>query len=222
MDQYVFRGLATDQLTLDTIWGRFEEFCKPQSNNVHARFDLFTSFRQGSRSVDEWYNVVQVQVNLAKYSPETAKILHRDIFWFFLRDEEFVSRTISDGTVDLDTFPASRVRQLAKKLESSEASAYHIKQVAGDPQAAQINLLRHQHTEFPVGKYKKKRPPVKSKQSNHKPQSSESYHVQAQQKKMFDPKSAHNNKDRCSKCGDTAHLEAFQCPAKKLPVQSLP
>ena len=59
--------------------------------------------------MDEWYNVVHAQVNLAKYPPETAKILHRDIFWFFLCDKEFVSRTISDGNVDLDKFPANKV-----------------------------------------------------------------------------------------------------------------
>ena len=59
---------------------------------------------QGSRSVDEWYNAVQAQVNLVKYPPETAKILHRDIFWFFLRDEEYVSRTISARSVDLENF----------------------------------------------------------------------------------------------------------------------
>ena len=109
MDQYVSWDLPTDQLTLDTIWGRFEEFCKPQSNELCARYDLLTSFRQGSHSVDKWYNVVQAQVNLAKYPPETAKILHGDIFWFFLWDEEFVSRTISDRSVDLHKFPASRV-----------------------------------------------------------------------------------------------------------------
>ena len=80
MDQYVSLGLPTDQLTLDTIWGRFEEFCKPISNEVHARFDLLTSLRQGSHSVDEWYNKVPAQVNLAKSPPETTKILHRDIF----------------------------------------------------------------------------------------------------------------------------------------------
>ena len=83
MDQYVSWGLPTDQLMLETIWGRFEDFCKPQSNEVWARFDLFTSFRQGNKSMDEWYNAVQAQVNLAKYPPETAKILHRDIFCFF-------------------------------------------------------------------------------------------------------------------------------------------
>ena len=42
---------------------------------------------------------------------------------------------------------------------------------------------------------------MKSKQSHHKQQSSESYHLQAQHKKRFHLKSAHNNKDRCSKCG---------------------
>ena len=76
-----------------------------------------------------------------------------------MRDEEFVSKTISDGSVDLEKFPASKVRQLAKKLESSKATVHHIKQVAGDPQAAQINLLRHQQTELPAGKYKKKEHP---------------------------------------------------------------
>ena len=167
MDQYILWGLPNDQITLETIWGRFEEFCKPQSNEVHARFDLLTSFRQGNKSIDEWYNAVQAQVNLAKYPPETTKILHRDIFWFFLRDEEFVSRTISDGSVNLGKFPASRVCQLAKKLESSKATAWHIKQVAGDPQAAHINLLRHQRTELPAGKYKKRRPPQKPKQTYH-------------------------------------------------------
>ena len=39
--------------------------------------------------------------------------------------------------------------------------------------------------------------------------------MQSQHKKQFDAKSAHQNKDRCSKCGDTAHIEEFQCPTKK-------
>ena len=33
--------------------------------------------------------------------------------------------------------------------------------------------------------------------------------------KSFDPKNAHKNKDRCSKCGDSTHVEGFQCLAKK-------
>ena len=71
--------------------GKYEEYCKPQSNEVQARFDLLMSFRQGNCSVCEWYNTMQAQVNLAKYPLETAKILHRDIFCFFLKDEIFVS-----------------------------------------------------------------------------------------------------------------------------------
>ena len=48
------------------IWNKFEELCKLQTNEVRARFALLTSFRQGDMSVDEWYNAVQAQINLAK------------------------------------------------------------------------------------------------------------------------------------------------------------
>ena len=44
MDQYVFWSLSTEELMLDTIWEKFEEFCKPQSNELWARFDLLTNF----------------------------------------------------------------------------------------------------------------------------------------------------------------------------------
>ena len=56
---------------------------------------------------------------------------------------------------------------------------------------------------------------MKPKQSNHKHQGNEGYHPQAQPKKRFDTKGVHNDKSRCSKCGDTVHIEGFQCPAKK-------
>ena len=61
---------------------------------------------------------------------------------FFLKDEEFVSKTINDSKIDLEKFPASRVRQLAKMMEFSKSTTRHIKAVASDPQVAQVNLLR--------------------------------------------------------------------------------
>ena len=53
MDQYVSLSLTKEELKLDTIWTWFEEFCKLQSNEVHTRFDLLTSFCHGSKSVDD-------------------------------------------------------------------------------------------------------------------------------------------------------------------------
>ena len=83
MDQYVSWGLPTDQLTgYIIIWGKFEDFCKSQSNEVRARFDLLTSFQQGNRSVDEWYNVVQAQVNLAKYPLKLPRSCRETSFGF--------------------------------------------------------------------------------------------------------------------------------------------
>ena len=89
MDQYVSWCLPTEDLSLDVIWAKYEDSCKPQTNEVGARFDLLSSFRQGNHSVDEWHHAVQAQVSLAKYQPETASILHQDIFCSFLKDEEF-------------------------------------------------------------------------------------------------------------------------------------
>ena len=147
---------------------KYEYLCKPQTNEVRARFDLLTSFRQGNQLVDEWYNAIQAQVSLVRYPPETASILHRDIFWFFLKDEEFVSRTINDSNIDLEMFPASKVRQLAKKMESLKSTTRYIKQVVSDPQVAQVNLMRHQRTDLPPGKSKWKQHPHKSRSKSQK------------------------------------------------------
>ena len=107
-------------------------------------------------SVVEWYNAVQTQVAFTRYPQETAQILQRDIFWFFLKDESFVSKILNKGPVELSKFPASKVRQMAKKLESSQAAAKHMRQVTKDPQATQLNLLRHQRTELPPSKFQRK------------------------------------------------------------------
>ena len=82
--------------------------------------------------------------------------------------KEFVSKTINEGSADLDKFPASKVHQLAKKYESSKAMARHIKQVAGEMQTTQIHLMRHQHTELPHGKYKKQKPQAKPRPTQNK------------------------------------------------------
>ena len=39
MDQYVSWCLPTEALTLDVIWTKYEDFSKPQTNGVRARFD---------------------------------------------------------------------------------------------------------------------------------------------------------------------------------------
>ena len=44
MDLYVSWNIPKEDLTLDAIWTKFEEFSKPQTNEVRAHFDLLTSF----------------------------------------------------------------------------------------------------------------------------------------------------------------------------------
>ena len=170
MDQYMSWCLPTEDLSLDVIWSKYEDFCKPQTNEVKARFDLVTSLRQGNRFVDEWYDAVQVQVSLAKYQLGTARFLHRDIFCFFLKDEEFVSKTINDSNIDLEKFPARKVKQPAKGMESSKSTATHIKAVASDPQA---KLMRHQRTDLLPSMSKQKQHSHKQRSKSQKRYSNE-------------------------------------------------
>ena len=122
-----------------------------------------------------------------------------------------MSRTITEGGVDLDKFPTSRVRQLSKTFKSSKATVHHIKQVTGDTWAAQINLMQHQQTELQTNRHSKKKRPV-SKQRHHKVPENQ---VTSQVKKHYDNKIVHKSKDQCNKCSNSIHAQGFQCPAKK-------
>ena len=204
--------LPMKSLPLMSYGKNMKNFYKPQSNEVRARFDLLTSCRQGERSVDEWYNEVQTQVALAKYPQETAKILLRAVFWFFVRDEKFVSKTINDSNIDLNKFPASKVRQLAKKMESSKATAKHIRQVTSNPQAAQIHLMHHQHTELLPRKFQRKQ----KKHFKSRQDTSKQHHYNDEKPRgppVHKKYEAHTNPDVRS--GDSQHVEGFRCPANK-------
>ena len=52
-DQYMSYDVSNKDLNPDTIWGKYENSCKPQTNEVCTHFDLLTSLWQGNRSVDE-------------------------------------------------------------------------------------------------------------------------------------------------------------------------
>ena len=58
---------------------------------------------------------MQAQVSLVKYPPETAGIWHQDRFLCFLKDEEFVSKTINDSSVDLENFSCKQSQAACKE-----------------------------------------------------------------------------------------------------------
>ena len=120
-----------------------------------------------------------------------------------------MSKALNEGYVEFCKFPASTVRQLAKKIESSQATAKHMKQVTRDPQAVQVNLLQHQCREIPPSKSNKK---------------SETFKLRQEANKYSDTRKPQENRrqdtectrqDICSKCDDSQHREGFRCPASK-------
>ena len=130
-----------------------------------------------------------------------------------------MSRTISDGSVNLDKFPASRMCQLAKKYESSKATARHTKQVSGEPQQPKSIYCTTKGLSYHNISIRRKGPMQNPDQGmvnlpemtnimvnhttgtkgDHKPL-------------MLNRLPQSNNSHRCSKCGDTTHCNGFTCP----------
>ena len=130
-----------------------------------------------------------------------------------------VSKTINDSNIDLDKFPVSKVRQLAKKLESSKSTVKHIKQVSHEPQAAKINLMRHQCTEMPQTKFQRKQRKFKPKQSNPRIQQEyQQYDRPSERMPQVNRKFIQeqtNSENKWTRCGDTPHMPGFRCPASR-------
>ena len=108
----------------------------------------------------------------------------------------------------------------SKKARKLKATVRHIKQVSGEPHAAQINLLHHKRMELPQHRHNKKKSHTKFNCSSSKPQCrNDLSHSQKIKGNHFQPSSnklpPSGNHNQCSKCDDTAHREGFTCPTKK-------
>ena len=167
--------------------------------------------KQGHKIVDEWYNAVQHQLNLCKYPKETTDILQHDIFLFFLNDEDFISKTLSEIGNDSRRYTAAMARQAAKKAETSKSTAQHIKRgvSVNDPQASQVNMLRHKRTELPKPKSQRGKRRGGGR-GGKQPDYNQIPHRQPQLK--YKQNTSYN---KCGKCGDTQHAQGFNCPARK-------
>ena len=117
---YISWNLHQEEITLQTIWSKFEDFCKPQSNAVCVRFDLLTTFWQGNRSIDKWYNAVLAHIPLCEYPDETAAILTRNIFWLFMVDNEFIAKTINEGNTNLSNIQLPKCDRWPKSLNPAK------------------------------------------------------------------------------------------------------
>ena len=83
--------------------------------------------------------------------------------------------------------------------------------MSSELQATQVNLLRHQCTELPPSKLQRKqRKSFRSSQANHKYQQEDK---QSERLPLVNRRFI--QEDRCSKCGDTLHIEGFRCLASR-------
>ena len=214
-------------LTLTFIWKEFETYCKPHSNELRARYELFKQLNQGTTPCDDWYTTVQNQLTMCNYENETETVLQRDIFLFGLTDQVFISKIISEESPDVT---AATIRQKLKKLEAGRATAKYIKgtnATSKDATADSVNQIHKQGNPKAKGQKRKGWPKDSHSHSQNHPakkpfKPNPHYgqpHVQKQQaqgQKQQKPKSHQTfNPDICKRCGDTRHRQGFNCPASK-------
>ena len=77
--------------------------------------------------------------------------------------------------------------------------------------------MRHQHTDPPESKHKKRKPFAMPRPHHPKNDTSDR---QSHYKKRYEAKNVYKNNERCQKCGDSNHIESFQCPAEKFQCKS--
>ena len=140
------QGVAEDKtnLTPTFIWNEFETYCKPHSNELRARYELFKQLSQGTTPCDDWYTTVQNQLTMCNYKAETESVLQCDIFLFGLNDQTFISKIISEESPDVT---AATIRQKLKKLEAGSATAKYIRganTIDKDPTVEGVNQVQKQ------------------------------------------------------------------------------
>ena len=108
------------QLTLNFIWGEYESYCKPQSNELRAWYDILKKLTQGSLPVDDWMTKLQSQLHLCNYKPEMEEVLLRDLFLFGLQDESFMSKIISEESPNVTIADINQVSHKPNEQELSQ------------------------------------------------------------------------------------------------------
>ena len=212
------------QLTLDFIWDEYESYCKPQSNELRARYDVLKKLTQGSLPADDWMTKLQSQLHLCNYQPEMEEILLRDLFLFGLQDESFMSKIISEESPDVTI---AQLQNKLKRFEAGRATAKYIK--SGDAKEVHQVKKSKKHKFKPGNKQGNK--PQNAFGKNNQGQKSnnwqQSYGKRKQPsseskapppKKPFQGHGQHAiqvDPSTCMRCGDTRHRPGFSCPAAK-------
>ena len=113
------------------MWKESKVYCKPQSNELCAHYDLLKKLKQRKLPCDDWYMKLQTQLHLCNYSAETEKVLLCDFFLFGLEDESFMSKIISEENPKITT---AQLQQKLKCMEAGCATAKYIKGAEGPEQ----------------------------------------------------------------------------------------
>ena len=214
---------------LNFIWGEYESYCKQQSNELRAQYDILKKLTQGSLPADDWMTNSNHSSTFAINKPEMEEVLLRDLFLFGLQDESFMSKIISEESQDVTI---TQLQNKLKCLEASRATAKYIK--SGDAKEVhQIKKTKKQRkqgsrqgikpqNDFGKNNQGQKNNNWQQSQGKHKQPPSETampaprkqFHGHGQQTKKIDPST-------CMRVWRYKALTRLLMPCSKIYMQSL-
>ena len=178
-----------DQLKLNPVFGKFEQYTKPQSNQILARYQL-RCLKQGEMSLEEFITKARALIDDAGYSGVMKEEMLRDTLIFGINSDKVRKDAIAKG----NSLTYKSVYDLAKTEESTKAQMQAI--TKGNQQAALYSV-----------KSKYKPPP-----SGLETPKQDKYHKKHDREQQ-DSKPKYKFKyDGCFRCGGK-HSQSDPCPA---------
>lgn len=175
-----------EQLKLDPVFKKFEQYTKPRSNQILARYQL-RCLKQGEMPLEEFITKARTLIDDAGYSGVTKEEMLRDTLIFGINSDKVRKDAIAKG----NSITFKSVYDLAKTEESTKAQMQAI--TKGNQQAALYS--------------------VKTKYKPSLPDSATSKQDKYHKKRDRDAKPKYKFKyNGCFRCGGK-HSQSDPCPA---------
>ena len=176
---------AGDNVKLDKIKKKFDEYCNPKKNQTFERHKFFTCVQKADENIDSYVNELRTKAKTCEFGDLTDSLI-RDRIVCGIRDSRVRDRLLREQDLDLQKAittcrAAERTSETIKELNQGQKN-----------EEANVNIVRSN------GARKKEKPISLTSDRNYR----QSY-----------PKKKQPETEKQRACGRCGSVHGFQCPA---------
>ena len=190
-------GVDDDDLTVEEVWKKFDEYCKSNDSYMRARLELMCMKQDTQEKLISWFERVQAQILLCKYDKKTAELLLCDTFVLKMSDREMAGKIVTEvENKKEDKYTYKDALEKARALDNNKKSGKLLDGItpSWDNQVLAMHAKDHHGRPQRSSQWEKGR--------KYRPQSSKNYPSDRQVK------------ETCIRCGGPRHANINkECPA---------